>query len=219
MGSISSSRFSYGKRPQGRRGIVRKNDRIRAEEVRVIDFEGKQLGVLSLHEALRLAKDCGMDLIEISPMANPPVCKIADFGKYQYETGKKQKNQKDTSPKLKEVKFRLNIEAHDYETKVKHGISFLQEGDKVKIVLSLKARERERHEFGMNVVRRVMEDLAAYGMPDGEPRLVGRDISVLFSPKASVTKRKQMAERESKADGILSTDFQGIEKRINLKQE
>jgi translation initiation factor IF-3 len=198
MGSMSSthSRFLYGKRPQGRYDVVRKNERIRAEEVRVIDLEGKQLGILPLQAALRLAKDCGLDLIEISHMANPPVCKIADFGKYQYEVGKKQKNQKDTSPKLKEVKFRLNIEAHDYETKVKHGISFLQEGDKVKIVLSLKARERERQEFGMKVVRRVMGDLAAYGMPDGEPRLMGRDISVLFSPKVSAAKRKQVTEHE-----------------------
>jgi translation initiation factor IF-3 len=194
------SRPPYGKRSW--EPAIRKNDRIRAREVRVIGPEGKQLGILPISRALQLARDCGLDLIEISATANPPVCKIADFGKYQYEEGKKQKHQKDTSPKLKEVKFRLNIEAHDYETKIKHGIAFLQEGDKVKIALSLRTREIERQGFGMDIVRRAINDLAAYGMPDGEPRLVGREISVVFSPKISAAKRKQITASEHKADNL-----------------
>jgi translation initiation factor IF-3 len=184
-------RLPYGRRPQGRFDVVRKNDRIRAAEVRVIDPEGKQLGILPIGEALRLAKDCGLDLIEISATADPPVCRITDFGKYQYKEGKKQKKQKDTSAKLKEVKFRLNIEAHDYETKVRHGMGFLQDGDKLKVVLSLRAREMERRAFGMAIIRRVIENLADYGTPDGEPRMAGRDIIVLFSPKAHASKHKQ----------------------------
>ncbi|MDR0445187.1 MAG: translation initiation factor IF-3 [Puniceicoccales bacterium] len=197
-------RPSYGKRPQGRSDVVRKNDRIRAEKVRVIDPEGKQLGILPIGEALRLAKDCGLDLVEISAAAHPPVCKITDFGKHQYKEGKKQKNQKDTSAKLKEVKFRLNIEAHDYETKVRHGMGFLQDGDKLKVVLSLRAREMERKAFGMDIIRRVIESLADYGTTDGEPRMAGRDIIVLFSPKAHANKHKQSQKNAPNPDGSES---------------
>jgi translation initiation factor IF-3 len=193
-------KLSYGKRSYGRHDVIRKNDRIRAGEVRVIDPEGKQLGVLSISEALRLAKDRGLDLIEISAAANPPVCKITDFGKYQYEEGKKQKKQKDVSTKLKEVKFRLNIEAHDYETKVRHGIGFLQDGDKVKVVLSLRAREMEHHSIGMDIIRRVVKSLVDYGVPDGEPRMTGRDIVVLFSPKAHMGKHRQNHKNVSSLD-------------------
>ncbi|MDR3143636.1 MAG: translation initiation factor IF-3 [Puniceicoccales bacterium] len=181
-------RAHYGKRP--REPFIRKNERIRAEAVRVINPEGKQLGILSIGEALRLARDCGLDLIEISPNANPPVCKIADFGKHQYEEGKRQKGQKDSSSRLKEVKFRLNIEAHDFETKVKHGIAFLQEGNKLKIALILRFREMERQAFGLDIIRRAMAELSAYGTPDAEPRLSGREIAVMFSPKSSANRLK-----------------------------
>ncbi|MDR2377698.1 MAG: translation initiation factor IF-3 [Puniceicoccales bacterium] len=191
-------RTPYGKRP--REPFIRKNERIRVEAVRVINPEGKQLGVLPIGEALRLARDCGLDLIEISANAHPPVCRIADFGKYQYEEGKRQKNQKDSSSRLKEVKFRLNIEAHDFETKVKHGIAFLQEGNKLKIALILRFREMERQAFGLEIIRRAMAELSAYGTPDAEPRLSGREIAVMFSPKPSANRSKPAAVDPTQVD-------------------
>jgi translation initiation factor IF-3 len=186
----SSSRFNRG------RGRVddspRKNDRIRAREVRLIGPDGKQVGVVPKDDALLLAQRYGLDLVEISPNAIPPVCRITDFGKYMYELSKRQKENKSraaSASKVKEVKFRVRIEEHDYMTKMRHAEEFLYKGYKLKVSLMFRGRENEHKELGLEVVRRAGGDLAHVGSIDGEPKLAGRHVNMMMSPLAQ-TKRK-----------------------------
>jgi len=160
---------------------LRKNERIRALEVRVIGHDGKQIGILPTREAMRIAQTHGLDLVEVSPGAQPPVCKILDYGKYMYEEGKKQKHSKPHASKLKEVKFRPRIEHHDYITKLRHAEEFLFHGDKVKMTLFFKGREMEHKELGFETMKRAITDLAHVGLPDQPPRLFGRNISTTLS--------------------------------------
>jgi translation initiation factor IF-3 len=161
---------------------VRKNERIRAPEVRVIGHDGKQIGILPTREAMRIAQTQGFDLVEVSPGAQPPVCKILDYGKYMYEEGKKQKHHKAHASKLKEVKFRPRIEQHDYITKLRHVEEFLFHSDKVKLTLFFKGREMEHKELGFETMKRAIADLAHCGTPDQPPRLFGRNITTTLSP-------------------------------------
>jgi translation initiation factor IF-3 len=183
--------FSSGPRPYpGRRPAFghpavrtfRKNERIRAPEVRVIGADGKQVGILNTRDALRLAQQQGLDLIEVSPGTRPPVCRIADYGKFMYDQGKKQKDHKPHTSKLKEVKFRPRIEQHDYETKLRHAEEFLYEGNKVKLTLSFRGREMEHKDLGFDMIKRVLADLVHVGLPDQSPRLMGRNIALTISP-------------------------------------
>lgn len=177
-----------GRGPRGNRNYrgpsnkIRKNDRIRASEVRVIGPNGNQIGVMSTRDALKLAKDAGLDLIEISPNAQPPVCRILDYGKYMYEQSKKTKDQKSSSSKQKEVKFRINIDQHDYVTKLKRAEGFLSKGNKLKITLMLRGREMEHADIGFEIVRRAIKDLEGVGHADAEPRQSGRNIGLTISP-------------------------------------
>jgi translation initiation factor IF-3 len=168
---------------------LRKNDRIRALEVRVIGPDGKQVGVLQTRDAIRLAQTHRLDLVEVSPGTRPPVCRILDYGKYMYDEGKKQKGHKTHASKLKEVKFRPRIEAHDYITKLRHAEEFLFHGDKVKMTLFFKGRELEHKELGFETVKRALGDLAHVGLPDQQPRLMGRNITLTLSA-LPVNKRK-----------------------------
>ena len=176
-----------GRKPWQRRGnnnYVRKNDRIRAEKIRVIDPEGKQLGIMSPQDALVIAKKLGLDLIEISPTANPPVCRILDFGKYKYEQSKKKKESKSTSgsQKLKEIKLRVSIDTHDYMTKIRRAEDFLDKGNKLKISLQFRGREMEHTNLGFDMVKRAIEDLNHMGTEDAPPKQVGRNVTVSMSP-------------------------------------
>jgi len=175
---------------------IRRNAAIRAHDVRVIDPEGNQLGVLSTSEALKLAQQYGVDLIEIAPNANPPVCRLMDFGKFRYELAKKEKGPKSVT-KLKEIKFRVRIEQNDYMTKLRHAEEFLWENDKVKLTLSFRGREMGHPELGMEVIIRALADLAHVATPDAQPRQSGRSINVMLSPLPQ-SKRKR---RFSEADG------------------
>ncbi len=142
-------------------------------------------------DALRTARSLGMDLIEIAPNAQPPVCRIVNFGKFRYDLAKQEKDKKNTAGKVKEVKFRVNIDEHDYITKLRHAEEFLDKGNKVKIHLQFRGREMAHKELGMLVVQRVREDLASMGHVDMEPKLVGRAIGMTLSPlPASKRKRK-----------------------------
>lgn len=174
---------SYNRRQSGA-SSVRKNERIRAPEVRVIGPDGKQLGVMNPADALRMAKGAGLDLVEVSPTAKPPVCRILDFGKYMYELSKKQKESKSNSAvtKVKEIKLRVSIDTHDYITKVRRAEQFLNKGNKLKISLQFRGRENEHRELGFETVKRAIEDLNHIGNPDADPRLVGRSVSVSLSP-------------------------------------
>ena len=176
---------------------IRVNHRIRAREVRVINgATNEQLGVLKLQDALRRAEEMGLDLVEVAPNAEPPVCRIVNFGKYRYELAKQEKDKKSHSSKLKEVKFRVNIDQHDYMTKIKHAEEFLDKGNKVKVQLQFRGREMAHQELGMAVVQRVKVDLDTMAHVDMEPRLVGRTINMVMSPLPASKRKRKFAPME-----------------------
>lgn len=159
--------------------------------MRVINgITNEQIGVLRTDEAIRRAKALGLDLIEVAPSAQPPVCRILDFGKFRYDLSKQVKEKKNTAGRVKEVKFRVNIDEHDYRTKLRHAEDFLGQGNKVKVHLQFRGREMAHQELGMEVVKRVREDLVDMGHVDMEPKLVGRAIGMTLSP-LPVSKRKR----------------------------
>jgi translation initiation factor IF-3 len=164
--------------------FVRVNGKIRAREVRVIDAHDKNLGVLSLNDALALARQHGVDLVEISPSATPPVCRVVDFGKFRYEQAKKEKESKkhQHASTVKEIQLSPRIDPHDLGIKVIHAVDFLCEDMKVKIALKFRGREMAHTEFGFQVIRKFLAELAPYGHPDFEPKLIGRGINVMVSP-------------------------------------
>ncbi|PTX93601.1 translation initiation factor IF-3 [Spartobacteria bacterium LR76] len=174
---------------------MRVNERIRAREVRVINgVNNEQIGVMRLDEALRQARSMGLDLIEISPNAQPPVCRIVDFGKFRYDLAKQEKEKRHTAGKVKEVKFRVNIDEHDYLTKIRHAEEFLDKGNKVKIHLQFRGREMAHQELGMQVVKRVKEDLATMGHVDMEPKLVGKAIGMTLSPLPAAKRKRKFSK-------------------------
>lgn len=140
------------------------------------------IGVMPTKKALELAKEVGLDLVEVAPTAKPPVCRILDFGKYRYELSKKQKESKATTQKMKEVKFRVKIDTHDYLTKIRRAEDFLAKGSKLKLTLMFRGREMEHTELGFETIKRATEDLQGVATADSEPRLAGRNVSVTLSP-------------------------------------
>ena len=164
--------------------FVRVNGKIRAREVRVIGTDGKQLGILSLGEALTLARANGVDLVEIAPNATPPVCRLVDYGKFRYEQAKREKESRkhQHATKVKEVQLSPKIDPHDLSVKLQHAIGFLCEDMKVKVTLKFRGREMAHTEFGFQVVQKFLTDVAAYGQPDFEPKLLGRGITVMITP-------------------------------------
>lgn len=201
----SSSSGPGGNRPSGpydkRRPRVevgpRRNDRIRANEVRVIDPEGKMIGVLGIDHAIATARQYGLDLIEISPNAVPPVCKIADFGKFLYEQNKREKEtrQKQTAAKLKEIKLRVRIDPHDLMIKLRHAELFLFHGDKVKVSLQLRFREQNQSEAAIEVVKKAIVELAHIGQSDFVPKLNGRSIVAMLSPIPEQKRKLKLNEK------------------------
>ncbi len=168
---------------------IRRNHRIKAEQVRVISPEGKQLGVLSTGKALQLAQQFDLDLVEVAPNVTPPVCRIMDFGKYMYEESKKHSHAKTTASKIKEIEFSVRIDQHDFVTKLRHAEEFLDHGNKVKLRLKFRGREMARTEMGFDVIKRALTELANMGHADGSPKLTGRNIYVMLSA-LPVNKRK-----------------------------
>jgi translation initiation factor IF-3 len=172
-----------GRGPQ-RGPQVRTNERIRAKEIRVIDEEG-QIGVMTPHEALRLARERGLDLVEVAPTAQPPVCKIIDFGKYLYEQKKRahEAKKKQVTIEVKEIKFRPSIDEHDYNFKMKHAVEILKDGNKVKATVRFKGREITHKELGAAVIERLIKDLGESGVLEARPRLEGMQMIAIFNPK------------------------------------
>jgi len=169
----------------------RKNDKIRAREVRLLSPEGNQIGIVSRDEALQLAKQTGLDLVEISASARPPVCRILDFGKYMYEQAKQKKHNKAkaaSTSKVKEIKLRVRVGEHDYMTKLRRAEEFLYKGNKVKVSLMFRGRENEHKGLGLEMVERAGTDLGHVGIPDSTARLSGRHVNMIISPLAK-TKR------------------------------
>jgi translation initiation factor IF-3 len=143
---------------------------------------GEQLGVLKLTDALRKAQGLGLDLVEIAPTANPPVCKIVDFGKFRYDISKQTKDKRPSGARLKEIKFRVNIDDHDYLTKIRHGEEFLDRGNKVRVQLQFRGREMAHQEFGMQLVQKVRDDLSGMSQVEMNPKITGRNITMTLAP-------------------------------------
>ena len=157
----------------------------------IVAATNEQLGVLKLPDALKKAQEHGLDLVEVAPNADPPVCRIVDFGKYRYNLAKQEKEKKSTGSKLKEIKFRVNIDSHDYETKLRHAEEFLDKGNKVRVALMFRGREMAHQELGMDLMLRVRNDLAGMALVEMEPKKVGKNVSMTLSPlPASRRKRK-----------------------------
>lgn len=163
---------------------LRVNEGIRTREVRLVDERGEQLGVMHPKEALQIAYDRGLDLVEVAPSAKPPVCRILDYGKYKYEQSKKEreakKNQKIIS--IKEVKLRPNIEDHDFNTKVRNAVRFLEEGDKVKVTIMFRGREITHANNGRELCERVAAEVADIAKVEKAPKVEGRNMTMMLVP-------------------------------------
>jgi translation initiation factor IF-3 len=162
--------------------------------VRVImGSTGEQLGVMKLSDALRKAQSIGLDLVEVAPTANPPVCKIVDFGKFRYDISKQEKDKKTSGTKLKEIKFRVNIDDHDYFTKIRHGEEFLDKGNKVRVQLQFRGREMAHQEFGMQLMEKVKGDLAGMSQVEMEPKIAGRNVTMTLSPLPAARRKRRFS--------------------------
>ncbi|WP_284980065.1 translation initiation factor IF-3 [Arthrobacter sp. fls2-241-R2A-200] len=194
------------------------NERIRVPEVRLVGPAGEQVGIVRIEDALRLAAESDLDLVEVAPQAKPPVCKLMDFGKYKYEAAVKareaRKNQ--TNTVLKEIRFRLKIDKHDYETKRGHALRFLGAGDKVKAMIQFRGREQQRPEMGIRLLQRFAEDVAEVGIVESSPRIDGRNMVMVVGPlknkaeakaeaRRAVQRAEAKAENEAKAAGRVDT--------------
>lgn len=170
---------------RSREPLHRRNGKIRAREVRVLDQDKRQLGVMSLGDALRIAYSRDLDLIEIAPNASPPVCRIVNYGKFLYEEAKRDKdsNNRQTANKMKELQISAAIDPHDFGVKLQHAIKFLSDGMKVRVKLRFKGRQKAHKEIGFEMVERFVKEASAYGQADAPPRLLGdRDVNVILSP-------------------------------------
>lgn len=161
------------------------NQGIRAREVRVIDSDGSQVGIVSLRDALHLADERGLDLVEVAPQARPIVCRIMDFGKYKYEQSKREREarKKQRIITIKEVKLRPGIEDHDFQTKARNAVRFLQEGDKVKVTLMFRGREIVHPHLGQKILKKLAEQVEELAIIERTPKLEGRNMIMVLAPR------------------------------------
>ena len=164
---------------------MRRNEQIRARELRVIGPEGEQLGILGRNEAIAMAKEHGLDLVEVAATADPPVCRVMDYGKFKYEQQKKKQDAKKRQAvvQVKEIKVRPKTDEHDYETKLKHIRSFLEDGDRCKVTVFFRGREIVHKDRGIEILERMVKDLEDVGKVEQEPRAEGRTLQMLVVPK------------------------------------
>ncbi len=203
MKNIQFAQFTGGAREQDRRSNskpnrIRINNDIRAKEVRVVDEEGNMLGIMKINKALFLAEEKKLDLIEIAPTAKPPVCKIMDFGKYQYELQKKEKYQRkqQQQQQMKEIRFKWRTATHDFNFKVKHARRFIDEGNKVKATVMFRGREITHKEVGRELLDKFIEALEDIAKIDQRISSEGRYMSVIMVPNK--TKNKKSKDKETK---------------------
>lgn len=189
------------------------NDRIRVPEVRLVGPAGEQVGIVRVEDALRLAAEHDLDLVEVAPQARPPVCKLMDYGKFKYEAAQKvrdaRKNQTNTI--TKEMKLRLKIDKHDYETKKGHVVRFLKGGDKVKITIMFRGREQSRPELGIQLLQRLADDVAEFGYVESTPKQDGRNMLMVLGP----TRKKT----EAKVDAVADRDRRIADRRAAAEAE
>jgi len=202
--SLSPSFGPHGLQEEQRISDPRTNERIRVPEVRLVGPAGEQVGVVSIDIAIRLAQEADLDLVEVAPNSKPPVAKIMDYGKFKYEAAQKAKearrNQANTI--LKEVRFRLKIDVHDYETKRKRAESFLKDGDKVKAMILFRGREQSRPDQGVRLLQRFAEDVSELGSVESSPMIDGRNMVMIIGPLKTKTEAK--AEQNAKRDAQKS---------------
>lgn len=195
------------------------NERIRVPEVRLVGPAGEQVGIVRIDDALRLAAESDLDLVEVAPQAKPPVCKLMDFGKYKYEAAVKareaRKNQ--TNTVLKEIRFRLKIDTHDYETKRGHALRFLGAGDKVKAMIQFRGREQQRPEMGIRLLQRFADDVAEVGVVESSPRIDGRNMVMVVGPLKNKAEAKAEARRASqRAEAKAQNEAKATGGRIDV---
>ncbi|MEK7425901.1 MAG: translation initiation factor IF-3 [Actinomycetota bacterium] len=185
----------------------RYNDRIRAREVRLIGPSGDQLGIKALPEALTLARQLDLDLVEVAPMANPPVCRIMDYGKFRYEESQKAKEsrKKTIQVSIKEVKFRPKIGKGDFDTKVRHMHDFLHDGHKVKVTLQFRGREMAHPELGSKILDAVIEQLGPIAKVEAYARLEGRNMTMVIAPEKKAAPKKSDSKSERISDAAPAT--------------
>jgi len=185
------------------------NDRIRVPEVRLVGPNGEQVGIVRIEDALRLALEADLDLVEVAPMAKPPVCKLMDFGKFKYEAALKERESRrnQTHTIIKEMKLRPKIDQHDYETKKGHVVRFLKAGDKVKITIMFRGREQSRPELGLRLLAKLAEDVSELGFVEATPKQDGRNMIMVLAPhrkKSDVAKDRPAAEADQAPDSALA---------------
>ncbi|MGH3348375.1 MAG: translation initiation factor IF-3 [Nocardioides sp.] len=182
---------------------LRINERIRVPEVRLVGPNGETVGIVSTDQALKLAQEADLDLVEVAPMARPPVCKLMDYGKFKYENAQKAREARrnQTNVIIKEMKLRPKIDQHDYETKKGHVVRFLKAGDKVKITIMFRGREQHRPELGFRLLQRLAEDVDELGFVESAPKQDGRNMIMVLGPhrKKADAKAEAQAEKETRA--------------------
>jgi len=166
------------------KSFIRINDRIRAREIRVIDENGEQMGIMPPFEALKVARERGLDLVEVSPNAMPPVCRIQDYGRFLYEKEKSERaaRKKQKVITIKEVKFSVTVDEHDYQTKKNQAVRFLTEGDKVKASLRFRGRQMAHRDLGYNIINRLIQDIGETGVVEFMPRMEGTTLHAIIAP-------------------------------------
>lgn len=181
----------------------RLNEQITVRECRLIGYDGTQLGIYPIAQAQRIADDEGYDLVEIAPNANPPVCRIMDYGKYKYDQAIKAKQARKNQSKIetKEMKFRPKIDVGDYDTKKKHVLRFLEQGNKVKITIMFRGREMSHPDQGISILERLADDLKDVAVVESAPKMEGRNMHMLIAPLPSATKKKKNAQANETTEG------------------
>ncbi|MDN6299259.1 MAG: translation initiation factor IF-3, partial [Micrococcaceae bacterium] len=189
--------------------------------MRLVGPNGEQVGIVRIEDALRLAAESDLDLVEVAPTAKPPVCKLMDFGKFKYEAAVKareaRKNQ--TNTVLKEVRFRLKIDKHDYETKTGHALRFLGAGDKVKAMIQFRGREQQRPELGIRLLNKFAEDVAEVGVVESSPRQDGRNMVMVVGPLKNKAEAKAEARRQAQRENDKAKSKATKEDRVDTSDE
>lgn len=190
------------------------NDRIRVPEVRLVGPNGEQVGIVRIEDALRLAVEADLDLVEVAPDGKPPVCKLMDYGKFKYESAVKAREdrKKQVNTVIKEMKLRPKIDPHDYETKKGHVVRFLKQGDKVKITIMFRGREQSRPELGYRLLQRMAEEIAEYGIVESSPKQDGRNMIMVVAPtkkKADARAEREAARKNPGAEATEALDPSG----------
>lgn len=191
----------------------RLNEQISLKECRLISYDGTQMGIVPLAEAQRAADNEGLDLVEIAPNADPPVCRIMDYGKFKYDQTIKAKQARKNQSKIetKEMKFRPKIDVGDYTTKKKHVLRFLDAGNKVKITIMFRGREMAHPEQGLQILERLADDLKDVAVIESQPKMEGRNMHMLIAPLNSASKKKKANKAEAKANAEAAREEKGKE--------